>query len=109
MKKYLVPMLVSLMALAAISFGQQIIVRDNASTTAPVDDTRVFGDGYLPVVAITQIASPTALSVVTPTALNTMAIQVRTTNDASATLRLSVLTSAGVVQYKDFVMDGTAD
>lgn len=109
MKKYLFPMVFSLLLVALVSFGQQIIVRDNASTTAPVDDTRVFGDGYLPIVAITQIASPTALSTSIPTALETLAFQVRTTNDASPTIRLSVLTAAGTVVYKDFVMDGSAD
>lgn len=109
MKKYLSTMVLALVAIAIVSFGQQITVRDNASTTAPVDEVRIFGDGYVSILGLTQIASPTALSDSIPTTANTLAVQVRTTDDASATIRLSVMTSSGVVQYKDFVMDGTAD
>lgn len=109
MKKYLVPMIFSLILVAIVSFGQQIIVRDNASTTAPVDQARIFGDGFESILGITQIASPTALSASIPTVASTVAVQVRTTNGASATIRLSVMTSSGVVQFKDFVLDGTLD
>lgn len=109
MKKYLVPMIMALLLVAAVSFSQSITVRDNASATNIIDTVRTFGAGYTTVLATTQIASPTALSVVLPTTLEVVTFQVRTTNDASPTIRLSTLTSAGVVVYKDFVMDGTLD
>ena len=47
MKKYLSTMVFALIAIAIVSFGQSITVRDNASTTAPVDQVRVFGAGYV--------------------------------------------------------------
>lgn len=56
MKKYIATMVLSLVAIAIVSFGQTITVRDNASTTSPVDQVRNFG------VPIVPTASTMALS-----------------------------------------------
>jgi hypothetical protein len=102
MKKYVSTMVLALLAVAIVSFGQQIIVRDNASSTAPVDQTRVFGSGYQSVLAISEIASPTAFAV--PTATEVVLAEVRTAGAASPTLRLSVLLADGKVWFVDHVL-----
>jgi hypothetical protein len=61
MKQYVTALVFALLAVAIVSFGQQIIVRDNASTTAPVDQTRVFGSGYTSTVAYREVATTSAL------------------------------------------------
>lgn len=61
MKQYVTALVFALLAVAIVSFGQQIIVRDNASTTSPVDQTRVFGSGYTATVAYREVASDSEL------------------------------------------------
>jgi hypothetical protein len=61
MKQYVTALVFALLAVAIVSFGQSIIVRDNASTTAPVDQTRVFGSGYTATVAYREVATTSAL------------------------------------------------
>jgi hypothetical protein len=90
-----------LVAIGVISFAQQITVRDNASTTAPVDQVRVFGSGYVPVVAFDEIASPTAFANA-PT-VGAVYFQVRT-DEASPTLRISAKLADGEIWFVDHTL-----
>lgn len=56
--KFMLPVL---FAVAVVAFGQQIVVRDNASSTAPIDSSRVFGFGYQSIVGFSEVASSTSL------------------------------------------------
>jgi hypothetical protein len=78
MKQYVTALVFALLAVAIVSFGQQIIVRDNASTTAPVDQARVFGSGYTATVAYREVATTSAL--VEPTLSEAILFQFNTDN-----------------------------
>lgn len=56
MKKYIATMVLSLVAIAIVSFGQTITIKDNASLSTPTYDIRNFG------VPIVPTASTMALS-----------------------------------------------
>ena len=76
MKQYVTALVFALLAVAIVSFGQSIIVRDNASTTSPVDQTRVFGTGYTATVAYREVATTSAL--VEPTVSEAILFQFNT-------------------------------
>jgi len=78
MKQYVTALVFALLAVAIVSFGQQIIVRDNASTTATVDQTRVFGSGYTATVAYREVATTSAL--IEPTLSEAILFQFNTDN-----------------------------
>lgn len=79
-------MVVVLLAIAVISFGQQLIVRDNASSTAPLDDLRYLGSGYASVLGFTEVATSTAL--VNPPASGVLFVQFNT-DDQKLYLRVT--------------------
>jgi hypothetical protein len=90
-----------LVAIGVISFAQQITVRDNASTTAPVDQVRVFGSGYTSVLAFDEIASPTVFADA-PTK-GAVYVQLRT-SETTPVMRLSAKLDDGEVWFVDHTL-----
>ena len=64
MRNMMIGLVLSVLLVFGVSVGiaQVIIVRDNASTTAPIDDVRSFGSSYKSLVGTVEVEDATALT-----------------------------------------------
>lgn len=84
-KTFVTSLLVFGVLMATLGFAQSITVRDNASTTSPVDQVRQFGTGFQSTVGITEVASTSEL--VMPTQVGVATFQFNT-NDHKLYIRV---------------------
>ena len=90
MKKYLSTMVISLLAIAAISFASSITVQDNGPAT-PTTEIRVISADAISTLMVSEVAATESLSL-TPSAAGILKLEYCQEDDA---LYLSYTDSAG--------------
>ena len=96
MHKYVSTMVFALVAVALVSFGQQLILRDNASSTTPVDEVRELENRTFGVYGILGAAEVATFT--DPTIKGFLKTEVKL-GASTNTLRFSYLNSVGSASY----------